>query len=777
MPATRVAQITGALVVFGALAVQPAAAQWTPPIGIPAPSFGITNVAPAVPNPWTVSTPGFYYVEPGKTASTDTSNTYGTPAKPRKTIPTSLPAGSVVELHGTYDFSHSSPATIVANGTASAPVYIRGVSAASRPLARSSWEVRGSYMIIENIEFGPLPDQSDTGSMVILLPADHIAVRHNDIHGLLTGGGLGIVNWEVPYGVIYTGTGYLDNIVVWDNSIHDNGDLNATYDQDVHGISVSDHVRYLWIVDNQIARNSGDGMQINASAPEAATTHHIYVGRNVSHNNKQSGFWVKSASDVILSQNESYGHRPSNSSLGQCMGGQYGPDWVWYIYNHAHDCEYGITQMSDNQEPSHWFLIGNVIENIHRSQASDPSNSWGPSAIMMSGGNERHIINNTIYNTDSGVNISSPVGTLEIGDNIISTITQPLASHILLGFVQIAANTNMHHNLLFGDPRIDKANGQFRPTAAQMTAMQSISTDPQFMNPTAGDFHIPSTSPARGTAQFNATYATFQSRYGISIATDADGYARPQGSTTDMGAYLANGTRNNPPTISTISPQTINEDTAMATLSFTVGDVETPAANLTVTATSSNVAIVPNTSITLGGSGATRTVSVVPAANQSGMLAIVISVSDGTTSTLGGFVLTVKPVNDPPSISSMSNQITTVGKPKGPLTFTVSDPETPAASLTMSGTSSNQAFVPNGNFDVRRKRCEPHPHGDAGSRADWQDDHHRERHRRCDGCQHVVYADDSERRGFRRGRQDGPPDAEQSQRAGHDLAAEWACRR
>ena len=48
---------------------------------------------------------------------------------------------------------------------------------------------------------------------------------------------------------------------------------------------------------------------------------------------------------------------------------------------------------------------------------------------MMSGGYERHVINNTIYNVDSGVNISTPVGTLEIADNVISTITQPLGSH------------------------------------------------------------------------------------------------------------------------------------------------------------------------------------------------------------------------------------------------------------------------------------------------------------------------------------------------------------
>ncbi len=42
---------------------------------------------------------------------------------------------------------------------------------------------------------------------------------------------------------------------------------------------------------------------------------------------------------------------------------------------------------------------------------------------MMSGGNERHVVNNTIYNVDSGVNIATPVGTLEIADNIIANVT------------------------------------------------------------------------------------------------------------------------------------------------------------------------------------------------------------------------------------------------------------------------------------------------------------------------------------------------------------------
>ena len=96
--------------------------------------------------------------------------------------------------------------------------------------------------------------------------------------------------------------------------------------------------------------------------------HHVYLGRNVAHENKQTGFWTKQASDVIMSENVAYAHHPSDSSPGAGLGGQYGPERVWFLYNHIHDCDYGIAAGSDNHLGfgRDVYLIGNVIHNIHQ---------------------------------------------------------------------------------------------------------------------------------------------------------------------------------------------------------------------------------------------------------------------------------------------------------------------------------------------------------------------------------------------------------------------------
>jgi len=505
---------------------------WAPPIGIPAPSFGIREQAPAAPSPWTVPTTGFYYVDATSAASTDTSNPLGTPSKPRKTIPNALPAGSVVELHGTYDRSHSSPNSIVASGTSTNPVYIRGVSVAARPLIRNWWEVKGTYVILENLEFGPL-NATQSGGLVFLAPLNHAALRHSNVHGNLNGGGMALESWD---------TQLTQNVVVYNNAVHDNGDVNATFDQDVHGITVGARVSNVWVVDNQLYRNSGDGIQVNAYGATAASTHHIYVGRNLAYGNKQTGFWSKLATDVVFSQNVSRSHRPGNSSMGQCMGFQYATQYIWFLFNTMSDCDFGIGVMSDHEGTgTESFIIGNVIYNIHPANGViDAGNSWASSAIMIAGSTNRRVIHNTIYDVNAGINVGASNGTLEVRDNIISRVVAP-ANHLYVESATLAASTAFHHNLLEGDPRVRLGGPQQHLTSAQLAAMQSFGVDPLFVNPAGGDFHVQATSKAVDTGDYPSAYTIFQQRYGLSIARDVDGNPLPSGAAPDMGAFEQGG--------------------------------------------------------------------------------------------------------------------------------------------------------------------------------------------------------------------------------------------
>jgi VCBS repeat-containing protein len=150
----------------------------------------------------------------------------------------------------------------------------------------------------------------------------------------------------------------------------------------------------------------------------------------------------------------------------------------------------------------------------------------------------------------------------------------------------------------------------------------------------------------------------------------------PQTFTIDVNAV------NDAPTVSAPSNQTINEDTSTGALSFTIGDVDTTVASLLVTASSSNTTIIPNGNVVIGGSGASRTVTVTPAANQNGgPVTITLSVSDGTTTTPSTFTVTVTPVNDAPTLAHIGDQ--TVNETSN-LSFTASgsDIDVPAQTLT-----------------------------------------------------------------------------------------------
>lgn len=98
---------------------------------------------------------------------------------------------------------------------------------------------------------------------------------------------------------------------------------------------------------------------------------------------------------------------------------------------------------------------------------------------------------------------------------------------------------------------------------------------------------------------------------------------------------------NDAPSISGIADQTITPGGGFGPLSFTVGDAESAASTLIVTARSSNPAVLPDSAIVLSGSGATRSISVTPGHGGGGGVGqIILEVSDGATVTNGQFNVT-----------------------------------------------------------------------------------------------------------------------------------------
>src|SRR6187455_1558353 len=158
---------------------------------------------------------------------------------------------------------------------------------------------------------------------------------------------------------------------------------------------------------------------------------------------------------------------------------------------------------------------------------------------------------------------------------------------------------------------------------------------------------------------------------------------------------------NDPPVITAVGPRSVNEDATLGPITLTITDADNSIGSLLLSGSSSNQTLVPNGNITFGTSGPNRTITVVPAANQSGgPVTITITVDDGpsdpdVTST---FALTINPVNDPPVITALGPRSVNEDATLGPITLTITDPDNSIGSLQLSGSSSNQTLVPNGNI-------------------------------------------------------------------------------
>ncbi len=165
--------------------------------------------------------------------------------------------------------------------------------------------------------------------------------------------------------------------------------------------------------------------------------------------------------------------------------------------------------------------------------------------------------------------------------------------------------------------------------------------------------------------------------------------------TVDIGSFEAD------PSVEDIADKTTTEDTPL-TFTFAVGDAAT--AFDSIAATSSNTTLLPNANAVVGpDTASTRTLTLTPVANQSGMTTITVT----ATKTIGGtpvsmadtFELSVGSVNDPPAVAAIANRTVAAGA-SAVVPFTVGDIETAATALSVTAASSNQAVVPDASLIV-----------------------------------------------------------------------------
>ena len=206
--------------------------------------------------------------------------------------------------------------------------------------------------------------------------------------------------------------------------------------------------------------------------------------------------------------------------------------------------------------------------------------------------------NNLIGNADGSTGF--------VGSDLTGTTATPI--NAMLGPLANNGGPTFTHALLGGSPALDAGNN-------------ALATDE------------------------NGAALTSDQRGSTRIADSPDGDST---ATVDIGAFeFLQGLEN-------ISDKTTNEDIPID-VTFGLGD-DGPGVT-SVTASSSNQAVVSDANLVLSGSGAVRTLRITPEANQSGLATITVTVNlSGGGIASDTFQLTVSPVNDAPTFTKGPNQ-------------------------------------------------------------------------------------------------------------------------
>ena len=567
-------------------------------VDIPDPDWGTighpgTAAVPARPTEWASDTEiaGYYYVDFG---AVDTGQTYGTPTTPRTSIPASVLTGSAtvyrVELAGTC----TDNITWSAKGTEANPIWI--ISDATNPFTQTPngtsnryFRVEnGQYLIFEGLDFDGLDTQTSgawgiaTYTNTVADMTHHICLRNCAVHDYTYSSHSSAVTVSAGLTSSYPDAVTRD-LVFYNVDMYNLGTWdNYSGDWDFHGINLllvnrtnNEEIYNVWMIGGEYSYISGDSIQVNAErwgGPNEEYPygrehiHHVYVVGTESHHNRQSGGAFKQCVDVVFAHNHVHDMPKPTGTVGTGVMWLYGPDRVWILNNHIHDCITGMRQSTTNTIAG-WdatvYIAGNIVHDCFPDYVNGATNEFygnnrfktGQGIGLIHANEMRHIYYNTIYNCKGGISVQCDSSSgCDVQNNVVMNIDEDNVTssnyddaHISLLGTSDAARDYVGYNVVDDD---QLAAGQFYlgsaihssvstfETAAGARASNNVESDPLFTSPGTDDFTLQASSPARASAatDLTALNTSYLATFGVSLLYDYAENARTFDSGDDAGA-------------------------------------------------------------------------------------------------------------------------------------------------------------------------------------------------------------------------------------------------